>query len=314
MFLNSVYKSLESEISLRKKVVKTLEQYPERGDIISETAGLEFCEVEKRKLENAVQFYTGSNDKWNDVLKKFEGVPLFNNTDIHLPYNPSCFCFTINEGKVKVCAVAWYVSKEEAEGNSDCLDITLHFKDNNRKDWFHYALRYRYILHGNAAQFFNSDHKMYSHFRDSNETNIIISSSDREHEQIENQNKDLVVISSSLIYATLQFLSCKNSVTEYVYSVKPKMFNKLPQTSKNLYRYKVLKVLVPKQSKTYISDAKKAPSLTQMPVHLVLGHMKTYTEERKLFGKYVGTWWWQPYVKGNPENGFIGKEYHVISK
>jgi hypothetical protein len=45
-------------------------------------------------------------------------------------------------------------------------------------------------------------------------------------------------------------------------------------------------------------------------VHIVRGHFKTYTEERPLFGKRTGTYWWQPMLRGT-ENRFVLKDYEV---
>ena len=43
--------------------------------------------------------------------------------------------------------------------------------------------------------------------------------------------------------------------------------------------------------------------------HTVRGHFKTYTEEKPLYGKLTGTWWWAPSVRGKKENGEIISTY-----
>jgi hypothetical protein len=45
--------------------------------------------------------------------------------------------------------------------------------------------------------------------------------------------------------------------------------------------------------------------------HICRGHFATYTEERKLFGKYVGRYWIPSHARGNIENGSIEKDYVV---
>lgn len=47
-----------------------------------------------------------------------------------------------------------------------------------------------------------------------------------------------------------------------------------------------------------------------MAIHLVRGHFKTYTPERPLLGKYSGTYWWQPMVRGT-EKRVVVKDYEV---
>jgi hypothetical protein len=41
------------------------------------------------------------------------------------------------------------------------------------------------------------------------------------------------------------------------------------------------------------------------------GHFKTYTEERPLFGKQVGRWFWTEQMVGNPSAGRVKKDYAV---
>lgn len=50
---------------------------------------------------------------------------------------------------------------------------------------------------------------------------------------------------------------------------------------------------------------------TERALHLCRGHFKTYTEDAKLFGRYTGTFWWQPSIRGNEKNGVVRKDYAV---
>lgn len=45
-------------------------------------------------------------------------------------------------------------------------------------------------------------------------------------------------------------------------------------------------------------------------IHLVRGHFKTFTPERPLLGKHVGTYWWQPMLRGT-EQRIVLKDYAV---
>ncbi|WP_319431584.1 hypothetical protein [Mycobacterium sp. RTGN5] len=44
-------------------------------------------------------------------------------------------------------------------------------------------------------------------------------------------------------------------------------------------------------------------------VHRVRGHFKTFTEERPLMGKHVGTYWWGWQVRGDSARGVIDSDY-----
>jgi hypothetical protein len=48
-----------------------------------------------------------------------------------------------------------------------------------------------------------------------------------------------------------------------------------------------------------------------MPLHLCRGHVRRYTDERPLFGKYSGTFYIPAHVKGKMENGIIAKDYEL---
>lgn len=47
-------------------------------------------------------------------------------------------------------------------------------------------------------------------------------------------------------------------------------------------------------------------------LHFRRGHFKEYTTDRPLFGKYVGTFWWEAHVAGNKDNGEIKKDYRIL--
>ncbi len=48
--------------------------------------------------------------------------------------------------------------------------------------------------------------------------------------------------------------------------------------------------------------------------HTVRGHLATYTPEKPMFGKYVGTFWKPSHVRGNADLGRINHEYHVADR
>jgi hypothetical protein len=49
----------------------------------------------------------------------------------------------------------------------------------------------------------------------------------------------------------------------------------------------------------------------QTALHIVRGHFKTYTADRPLLGKHVGTYWWSANVRGSIDNGVVVKDYEV---
>lgn len=59
-----------------------------------------------------------------------------------------------------------------------------------------------------------------------------------------------------------------------------------------------------------LSEAREA-SGQDLPLHVVRGHFKTFTAEAPLLGKYVGTYWWRPAVRGSSDAGRIETSYRV---
>jgi len=57
----------------------------------------------------------------------------------------------------------------------------------------------------------------------------------------------------------------------------------------------------------------EAKDLYYNRIHLCRGHFKEYTKEKPLFGKYTGTYWWQPTMRGNKKKGVIHKDYEVVA-
>lgn len=44
-------------------------------------------------------------------------------------------------------------------------------------------------------------------------------------------------------------------------------------------------------------------------LHMVRGHFKTFTQERPLFGRATGTYWWDSQVRGDAKRGAVAKDY-----
>jgi hypothetical protein len=113
----------------------------------------------------------------------------------------------------------------------------------------------------------------------------------------------------SVIRSFLLLLNCKN-ITEEKHT-PDKDLNKArnKRGKQELFTYKTLKLLLPhnKQNHTLINE----PTGEHNRIHFCRGHFKEYTEENKLFGKYVGLWWWQPIVRGQNKNGIVMKDYEV---
>jgi hypothetical protein len=80
------------------------------------------------------------------------------------------------------------------------------------------------------------------------------------------------------------------------------------ESIKELLRHKTLKVIPGPKGK---SQSAKPTSSYRYSLHLTRGHFKTYDESNKLLGRHVGTYWWEPHIRGSKDNGIISKDYKV---
>ncbi len=113
----------------------------------------------------------------------------------------------------------------------------------------------------------------------------------------------------------LRLLNCRNSVFEEV-TPKNKPLKKRNEKRKPgtfLYRYKLLRLDLGKERGGIVS-LPRIKHLWQNPLHSCRGHFKTYTPERRLFGKYIGTFWFPPHMRGNATVGVVDKEYVAVTR
>ena len=107
-------------------------------------------------------------------------------------------------------------------------------------------------------------------------------------------------------------INCQNVVFKDVeppYKVNRK---RIKNGKTPLYSYKILEVVKGKpKSKNAGSVPWNYTSPENVRFHLCRGHFKTFTEDKPLFGKYAGTFWWNPHSRGNKDIGTVEKEYSV---
>lgn len=114
-----------------------------------------------------------------------------------------------------------------------------------------------------------------------------------------------------VIYA-LFFINCKNTKIENdlarpknVYAPKESKKNKGPI-------YKVLKI--DGMTKVLNTEGDAQHNGPAKAFHICRGHFATYTEEKPLFGKVVGTFWVPAHTKGSKKFGEVIKDYELKRK
>jgi hypothetical protein len=112
---------------------------------------------------------------------------------------------------------------------------------------------------------------------------------------------------------TLGFMNCKNVTVEPMHT--PESFAKLNRIReinrrKPLVRWSTV-VVEPLKQILRESRGKTGAQRIEAALHIARGHFKTFTEERPLFGRAVGTYFWHQQVRGNAERGSVNKTYDV---
>jgi hypothetical protein len=103
------------------------------------------------------------------------------------------------------------------------------------------------------------------------------------------------------------FMHCKN-VKLVNHEVKPnhlrrhlKIYGRAPIVYKTLDITPMQKVIV--------SEGGTSCGL-KTALHIMRGHFKSF-DEKPLFGKHKGMWWWSSHVRGSLERGYVKKAYEV---
>jgi hypothetical protein len=113
-----------------------------------------------------------------------------------------------------------------------------------------------------------------------------------------------------ILFQFLSFLSCVNVGADLIEPGAKQQKARKKRGKMPLVSYYVLKLRKVTARYGTVHGAKGAWSNR---VHFCRGHVREYTEERPLFGKYFGRFWVPPHARGNKENGVVRKDYAVCT-
>jgi len=111
---------------------------------------------------------------------------------------------------------------------------------------------------------------------------------------------------NTVLYA-LGLMNCKNIVT--IERGGPRGESKRNRHHAWLHRHYVLQIHPMKEITKIEHD--DGSSEREISFHFCRGHFKTYTVEKPLFGKFVGTFWWDAHARGSIKTGIVTKDYNV---
>lgn len=110
---------------------------------------------------------------------------------------------------------------------------------------------------------------------------------------------------NNVIWMALNLINCRNVDTKATGVVFPRSGREKRQ-GRPITRYHTI-VLPGMSSRSHVKHS--SADRIQMAHHRVRGHFKTFTAERPLLGKHVGTYWWGWQARGSKEHGEIKADY-----
>lgn len=112
---------------------------------------------------------------------------------------------------------------------------------------------------------------------------------------------------SNVVWMALQLINCRNVITRQTGSV----FTRSGVDKRRgvpITRYHT--IVLPGTGGSS-GNGHRNPKQDIMALHQVRGHFKTFTAEKPLLGKHVGTYWWGWNVRGDADNGIVVSDYKL---
>lgn len=107
------------------------------------------------------------------------------------------------------------------------------------------------------------------------------------------------------------WINCKNVTTqEHERRVNPKKQRRKPNATK-AQGLKYSTIHLPNEPHSNGTTKGSSGTNCEKSLHTVRGHFKTFTEDKPLLGKHVGTYWWGWQVRGSKEVGEVVSDYKV---
>jgi hypothetical protein len=115
------------------------------------------------------------------------------------------------------------------------------------------------------------------------------------------------IVDANPVWLALQLINCRNVKT----ALQGSVFNRSSAEKRRGEPVIKYHTIVLPGTKTEARIGKRQPKQDVLALHKVRGHFKTFTAERPLMGRHVGTYWWGWQVRGNPDNGIVISDYKL---
>ncbi len=248
-------------------------------------------EIIMSNLQNSMQFYFGDYENYGSAHKSFAGQKV---EKMPLPYDCMLvtFYFTVDfkDERGVVTAYNAALCTNDADGNQY---YSFFMKESNSRFWKIVPITIRL-----------SDTEPMAHY------SLL-------DDEMSFTDGDVETAYGLLqhVYTLIHVLAARNIVTKC--KVPPEKLNKkrIKHHHEPYDKYYILEVFTGVPKEKFQGEVPwDYHSHENVAFHMCRGHFKTYTEDAPLFGKYAGTFWWQPQARGKKENGTIIKDYEVINE
>jgi hypothetical protein len=109
----------------------------------------------------------------------------------------------------------------------------------------------------------------------------------------------------------LNLINCKNVVTRPAGTIPQRRSGREKRQGVKPIRYHTIVLPGMTVERGYASSRERKSNATVMALHVARGHFKTYAPEAPLMGRHVGTYWWNPTVRGNAKRGQVVSDYRI---
>lgn len=113
-------------------------------------------------------------------------------------------------------------------------------------------------------------------------------------------------------FLALELMNCRNVTIE-----DAGRLNVRRRSSKAKRRraphYRFSTIVLPGMNSRNTTPADRKTNSEAVALHRVRGHFKTFTDDRPLFGKHTGTYWWGWQVRGSQDSGVVVSDYKIAT-
>lgn len=128
---------------------------------------------------------------------------------------------------------------------------------------------------------------------------------------VEQQTNVTGLCDLNVVWIALQLINCRNVST----ALRGSVFHRSGSEKRRgepVVKYHT--IVLPGMATTGGRGGRKSRRVDPLAMHKVRGHFKTFTAERPLLGRHVGTYWWGWQVRGSKDHGVVVSDYKVAAK